>query len=276
MDYLTKDFFSRCKAEFSKYGFKRKSKVFVRVINDVVQTLSIEALRSYSECRVGFAIIPLCLRIEKNYILMGSYSRYLRRFEGTYGTSPSDSWKYDSKSEKSCEVCVDEIMRFLKQYLIPLYERANCCDTALSEIFAVDKLFSYNGNREPNLNSQKMEGFAEHVALINYLDSPMYYMALKNNDYSLALKCRQAMLSQNLDSYNSFLANKPIFDGLVESGKLTEEDRKRWRESLVQREESIEVLKEEVSHLEAKDVEYFQRLIKENEAYSKKVLESII
>jgi len=100
-------------------------------------------------------------------------------------------------------------------------------------------------------------------------------MALKNGDYVLASKCRKAMLLQNLDSYNSFLANNPMFDSLVKSGRLTEEDKKMREESLLNRKKAIEILKKEISHLETKDTGYFQQLTYENEVYSRKVLESM-
>ena len=87
-------------------------------------------------------------------------------------------------------------------------------------------------------------------------------------------KCN--ILKQNLDSYNSFLANKPTFDDLIESGKLTDQDQTRWNESLKRREEGIEMLRNEVNRLGAKDTEYFQRLIEENEAYSISNLKSIM
>ena len=44
----------------------------------------------------------------------------------------------------SVESVVDDIMRYMKEYLIPFFERANSCKTALNEVIQLESHF--NGN----------------------------------------------------------------------------------------------------------------------------------
>ena len=257
MEFFVKNYLNTCMIEFSKYGFKQKKQTFVRVVNDVMQNFAIERLRSGRVCRINFSVIPLCLRIEKEYILGGVYSRELRRFETAHETMVWDGWEYDPKSKVSSNACVDEIVRYLKQYLIPLFERANCCKTALSEIIAVDQLFYNNHLASKKINGIK--GTAGFDAGLNLLDGTKYYMALKNGDYDFALECRKALLNQNFEAYNS----------MNERGYLTEEDKQR-------REKRIMVLKLEVEKVSKHDESYIQKVIIENEAYSLNNLKSVM
>jgi hypothetical protein len=93
----------------------------------------------------------------------------------------------------------------------------------------------------------------------NLLDGIKYYMALKNGDYDFALKCRKAMLEQNLNAYEA----RQGYDWITQDKK----DEHKAR---------IEKIKDEVTRLETKDVDYFHRLIEENEAYSLSKLKGII
>jgi hypothetical protein len=256
MDYLIKNYIEACKPEVLPFGFKRRKNAFVRVINDVLQNVSIETISSGWACRVDFSIIPLCLRIEKEYISWEAYPHYLKEFELISGT-PSDSWEYDKHSEASMDACLREIMRYLTSYLLPFFERATSCETALPEVIRFEKTLN-----DKWLASRKSSGIEDHAdpdAGLNLLDSTKYFMALKNGDYDFALRSRQALLQQHIDSYNS----------MSERGYLTEEDR-------LEREEGIAELRSEIDRLEARDTGYFQRLLEENEAYSRENLRTVL
>lgn len=256
MDYLIKNYIEACKPEVLPLGFKRRKNAFVRVINDVLQNFTIEKISSGWACRVDFSIIPLCLRIEKEYISGGVYPHYLKKFELISGT-PSDSWEYDKHSEASMDACLREIMRYVTSYLLPFFEHATNCQTALPEVIRLEKTLN-----DKWLASRKSSGIEDHAgpnAGLDLLDSTKYFMALKNGDYDFALKSRQALLQQHMNSYNS----------MSERGYLTEEDR-------VRREKGIAELRGEIAHLEAKDTGYFQRLLEENEAYSRESLRTVL
>ena len=257
MTYFTKNCTRCCDLELKEYGFKRKKGVYVRVVNDVVQCLEIEKLRSGRECRGMFSVLPLCMRLSEEYIFGVVYPRELRQFETALGPQMLHSWELDPKSEESVKDCVAEIVRHIRSYLIPFFERANCCETGLAEIVAVDKLF--NENRISCLQMNGMEDFSTPDAGLNLLDRAKYYMALKNGDYALAFECQSALLNQNLIAHEK----RRHYDFLP--AETLERDRLE-----------IQRLQAELKRIEARDTEYFQRMIDENEAYSRETLQKIL
>lgn len=256
MNYLLENYYNFCKARFSQYGFKKKGSVFVRTVNDVMQIFVIEKLKSGRACRVGFAIIPFCLRIEKEYVSGGVYLRNLRGFEPAHWAQ-YDHWEYDPKSENSMDFCVKEIIRYLENYLLPLFKYAKSCEAALPELIKLERRF--NDNRVEGLKADGLEDKAGPGAELLLSDCVKYYMALKIGDYDFALKSCQAQFQRSLDAYNL----------MVEGKYLTEIDR-------IRREKNLANLRDEINRLHAKDIGYFQRLLEENEAYSIQNLKGII
>jgi hypothetical protein len=128
MDYLMKNYLEKCKAEVSFYGFRRKGKAFVRVVNDVMQIFESEKIQT-----------GLCLG-------------ELRKFElpdislvSLWSSGPRlDAWEYDSKLEENMDACVEDIIRYLDKHLLPFFERANSCETALPEWIKLEQLFYDN------------------------------------------------------------------------------------------------------------------------------------
>jgi len=258
MDNFIGEFTKRCKVEVLKYGFRQKKNVFGRIVDDVYQNFYIEKLRLTPDerrCRVGFAVVPLCQRLTENQISDGMGIYYLRKFEVSHWMD-GDGWRYKVSSE-DISVCVDEIISFINKYLLPFFERANSCKTALPEAIALEKLF--NETRKESLRQNGMEDKAGSYVDLNLLDSAKYYMALKSGDFDFALKSRMALLQQNVDSYNS----------MKERGYLTEEDRMR-------REKKLAVLRSEISKIEGRDETYIQQLIIKNEEYSRECLQNIM
>ena len=259
MDYFYKIYYEFCNATFPQYGLKKKNKAYVGVVNDVMQNFTFEELRrgrTCRACRVEFAIIPLCLRIEKEDIPGGVYSYNLKLFEeGEW--MQRDQWEYDPKSEESMEACAKDVIRYLTYYLLPLFERANSCETALPELINVEKLF--NDNRVEFLRKNGLEDRAKPGSGFQLSNCVYYYMALKNGDFYFALKSRKALLQQNVDSYNS----------MSERGYLTEKNR-------IQREIDISKLRDEIAKIERQDKSYINQLIIENETYSWNNLKAII
>jgi len=150
-----------------------------------------------------------------------------------------------------------EIVRYLTSYLLPYFEHATSCKTALPELIKLEK--TLHDNLVADRKSSGIEYHADHDAVLNLSDDTKYFLALKNGDYDLALRSRQALLQQNIDSYNS----------MSERGYLTEEDRLR-------REKGLAELRSEIDRLEARDTGYFQRLLEENEAYSRENLRTVL
>ena len=256
MDDFSKQYFERCKTEFSHYGFKRHGNAFVRVVNDVFQNFYLEKLSTYSygkECRIGFAVLPLCQKFKDGRILNGIGLYYLRRFEVAQCTQ-TDRWRYEANTIDSV---IDDIMRHFKQYLIPFFKRANSCETAFDELILLEKHF--NETRLASLKESNINDAAKPGSEVMISDSAKYFMALKNKNYDFALASRKMLLQQNMNAFAS-----------VEQGVFLTE------EALIDRKKNIEVLRGEIKRLEDKDEEYFQNLIQENETFSKEIVKSII
>jgi hypothetical protein len=255
MDDFLKQYRIKCEAKVLQYGFKRKKNVFARLVNDVLQSFYVEKLSisPYERaCRVGFSVLPICQKLEIEPIL-GVY--YLRKFEISHCVE-SDRWRYKSIPE-NIGVCVDEILMYINKYLLPFFERANSCKTALPEVIELEKLF--NANRLESLKLSNIADNAEPNAELNLSDNAKYFMALKSGNYDFALKSRKALLKQSIAAYQSVQNNKYM-----------------TKEKLHEKEEILSKLQVEILHLEEEDWDYFNTIIANNEAYSIERLKDII
>lgn len=233
MHYLIEKYHKTCSMLTVQYGFKRKGKAYVRVVNDVMQNFMIERINQGRECRIQFAVLPLCMRIEKDYISGGVYSHSLRRFEPITSDSDynMDSWSYDSNSTTSMDKCIHQIARFIVIYLLPFFERANSSQTALDELIELDKLF--DKTRLIGLKICGIEDMSESISNPLYPWHNRYCMALKQGLYDLAWDCHRLILEQNLDSYSTMLKY-----GMSDENK-------KWRE------DEIAKLNAESAHFES-------------------------
>jgi len=255
LHYLLEKYYKMCRELTEPYGFKKRGQAFVRVVNDVMQNFLIERIGSDRECRITFAVLPLCMRIEKEYIKGGVYSRELRRFEPAVFPSSSDGWDYDSRSIQSMDTCVAEIARFLGSYLLPFFEHAKSSQTALPELQKLSYLF--RETRLKGLQLSGMEDRSDGLPQLLYTED-IYFMALKNGDYDLALQCKRRNLTRAMANYQSML----------EKECLTPENK-------AERERRIANLETTVERLVAHETDYFQQLLSENEEYSKVVLKEL-
>lgn len=233
------------------HGFKRKRNVYYRVVNDVLQNFCFEKVCSGRECRVRFCVAPLACRLSE----VGIGLDCLKSFD-TSETSMSpntwDSWEYDRNEPKSIDACIAEIVRYLKIYLIPYFERADSCQTALLELIGFD--IRKNEQRITLLNRCGGQDRADILSVLNLYDGCKYYMALKNKNYEFVLLCHKAILKSAMEGYE-----------YAKSVDMEEE-------SLNERKEAIARLKYEERKLLERDDEYFSKIIWENEEYSRKML----
>lgn len=234
--------------EAARYGFIRRKNVFIRVINDVCQTFHLEFSNTRDRgqaCRIGFCILPLCGGLKAEEVMRGIGRYYLSRFE------PGDAiefcgWQYTKKWDCE-EECIAEIIRFLTCYLIPLFQQADSCKTALGEMCNIDKRFEKN--RQILLAKTGEKDMAKGASL-SEVDESNYFMALKNRDFRFALASRKAVLENALNNYCSSRS-------------------KEWADI-------VSNLENEIWHLEQEDDVWRQELIKANEAQSKENLRDFI
>lgn len=229
MDLFLKTYVEVCKKEFTKYGFKKMGKNFFRVENDVIQNFNLHRSRYGRSCTVEFGIIPLCYKIEKTVIKNGLGPYNLRMFEDSM-----EWWDYDRDSSESIVSCVNELVDYIKKYLIPFFERGNDCFDAYREICILEKSVS--------------KPFKNAISMDDYLK---YCMTLKIADYNAALAHLKAIEEQWVDAYNS----------MNEGGYMTKEYAKNT-------EEQLKKYRKEIEAISNRDMEYISNFIAENEAYS--------
>ena len=257
MDTFSSQYQARCKELVQQYGFHRRKNVFIRVINDVCQSFYMEKLSRgpfHKLCRIGFSVLPLCQNVSAQHVEAGVGLYYLRKFQISDASEESDGWIYSLQAE-SISACIEEISQYLELYLIPFFERANHTQAAFHESIALEKLFQEN--RLASLQLRGIKDCAANKSEIHLLDSPRYYMALKNGYYDYAKESCAAFLQQNLTAYErskSFLSEKIA----------------------AERMQIIQEFRHELDLLNAGNAEYFRNLIEKNESYSRKSLEKYL
>ena len=114
---LAKLFKQRCKEEFKEYGFKTYRSNFYRVVNDVFQSFTLHRSVSGEDCTVEFCALPLCYGSDINKDRC--VADHLKMFEGNF------SWfEYDRHDESSIEACVEEMISYMRKYLMPFFTQA--------------------------------------------------------------------------------------------------------------------------------------------------------
>ena len=199
-------------------------------------------------------MLPLCQKLEGRNIADGVGLYYLKNFEICHWNE-RDGWHY--KIEKnSINSCIDEIMRYFDTYLIPFFDCANSCKTALPELIKLEQTF--NDIRRAGLKLDGIEDKEAHGDKLFFLDSSKCYMALKNGDYAFALKCLEVLLTQNVVALQSLQNNRFITE-----------------ESMKERRMGIEKMQNEICQAKAENTDYFQSLMSENEAYTRESLKNM-
>ena len=114
MDYLVKTYKDKCKKEFAGLGFKTYRRNFWRVVNDIFQSFELQKSVSGRGCTIHFVVVPMCAGecIKKEYC----GPNHIKIFEYDY------SWfDYDRNDENSMDNCVDEMISYMKKYLMPYF-----------------------------------------------------------------------------------------------------------------------------------------------------------
>lgn len=222
MDYLTKIYKQKCTNLFSELGFKSYRKNFYRVVNDMFQSFQLHKSVSGNGCTVEFVVAPLCKgdSIDKTYC----GPDHLKKFESDY------SWfQYDRNNESSMDSCVDEMVGYMKKYLIPYFQ---LCDNSKQAYFATCD-FQKNNYRKG----------------IFLADPLLFYMALKAELYDKSI---EHLIAQRDHTENAYKINKES------AGGVSPEYEKRIQNK-------IEELNFQIKMLSEHNREYIQRHIHENE-----------
>ena len=173
MKYLSKKFRDECKCFREQYGFRSYRAYHYRVINDVFQSFYLHKSVSGEDCTVEFRIAPLCAgKLYANKTSCGS--EHLKQFENDF------SWfEYDRNNEKNIDDCVNTMIKYMKKYLMPKFERASNSLGALYEC----------------------EDFLENHKMVHnfYL---FYCLSLKSGLYDKAIEYSEKQIAQIRFAYN--------------------------------------------------------------------------
>lgn len=257
MDYLLNRYKSYCDSILKPLNFKfhRSGNTYARIVNNMVQGITMERISQGHECRVEFAVFPLCAGFDR----IGG-TRYLRQFEKASRNSPYDAWEYNKSSTESMDRCTYEINRFIESYLLPLFEKTTDSSTAFQELVLVDELFYHNriSSFGTPLTNAEQKNSTQTVYDINFSDASKYYLALMNGNYSYAIRSNMRL-------------QKIAEEALKQSRSLGSPEK-----YINECETSLKELSCIIQRLEENDRTYFQSILKRNEEYSKEKLKMFL
>ncbi len=218
MEYILKEYKRRCKEEFSIYGFKTYRSNHYRIVGDVFQSFNLHQSVSGTDCTVEFGIIPLS--VEYDIDKSSCNPCHLKTFENLY-----EWFNYDKNSISSMDSCVNEMIAYMKKYLIPVFESAINCELAYSTMVKYDDVFKGNTYEK-------------------------FCMCLKFDDYENAKKHLQEVIEQH---ENAFRRNKEVL-----GNNITQEYIDKMEEEISQKKKMLKLI-------DSKDDAAIQKLIYENE-----------
>ena len=225
IDKLYKEY---CVKELSKYGFRRYGKNYWRISEGIFQSFCLHKSVSGENCTVEFVVKPLCSEhaITKNTC----GSNHLKMFENEY------SWfEYDRQNEQSIYSCVEEMIMYMKRYLIPYFERTTSAKDAYHEI----------------KNFQR-EHYKEGIL---WSDRNLYNLALKSGLYDEA--------ELHLVAYK---------EHITKAFKTNSEYLSDDEEYIQSMEEAIRQVELELIYVQRRDLNFIQNYITVNETLSLKNL----
>ena len=245
MDAFIKQYIQLCDEKYTSLGFGRTQHTYARITNDVVQMFSLKRMHKKSMCTIEFGLFPLCLGALSldmcNYTIDGfDVSAY-----ASHGF-----WHYNRNSKDSIYACITAMLFVVDNNLMPFFERANCSDTALSELIHLDE--SFENNRLAALAIMGESNCARPWQEISLQATEKYYMALKTHNYEYA----KAYLQLQIQSC------KAVISASQTGPKQPQVVIRRYSQELI-------LLQNQLEMLEKENVAFFDKMILCNEKRSR-------
>lgn len=251
MDLLIKGFLLQSNLKYADLGFQRVRKGYARIVNDVFQSFYIERLRGKymgsNIYRIGFGVYPLCMELKCCDI--GLY--YLEHLSSDFNTAYA-GWLCDTKRETSISSCLQAIFEIMDNDLIPMFQRADRCETALQALIHLDEQLYYHRQRMSMHNS--VGGTERPWQIDSMFRSEKYYMALRNGNWKYADEYLALNISHNESVFDP---NASVRQPLVVVENVTK-SLKKWRE--------------ERARLLAGDHLFFEQMLQHNEGKTRENL----
>ena len=188
MDVL-KAYFDMCKEKIVPLGFRRINQTHARIVNDVLQTLRFQRFTNGYTCTVEFGILPLCEVPWHPDITIYN----LKQTEEWESYEDYIGWLYDRHSPDSVNACVQEIAGFMDRQLLPLFEKADCCETALPALKELDVLLHDVRQSHFEKRGEKDEARVDW-RFTSLFSTEKYFMALKSGKYEYANEVAKVLI----------------------------------------------------------------------------------
>lgn len=190
MNLLLSEYMRRCRENYKPLGFQRNKQTYARVVGDVLQRFTLFRYSSGRSCTIEFGVVPLCMNIP--YLDTGGYS--MEKFvikKDLY----SPAWPYNAASLESVTECLDQLFSCFEKNVLPLFERADSCETAFPELQRMRDLFEDNYYKR--LSLYQMEGRRD-ISNDRFYNFPLLYIALKSRNYDYAKKSLEMINSRGI------------------------------------------------------------------------------
>lgn len=245
------------KKELRAQGFICYRNVYMRVKNDVLQSVCVRLRPFCKTYCVHFDVNPLCRGIWKRHLGLDcifDFEKYYFDIRPWY----MQKWSYARMEDPSKEECLESIYQSVFNDLLPLLSEMDSC------LHGFDVLLKYLRRCEDNrLASLKADGdtdgaihsFDERILF----EGRLLYMALKNDNYEFSEKSVTALLKNSEQGYRRAM-------------QMPEDYTQEWRDSCL---ENIERRKELLANIQNRDSEAIHSMLARNEALSLEELKGI-
>jgi len=203
MNTITKVYKSKFKEVLSPYGFRTFRNSFYRIVNDVVQVIRLD--KSADSCTIEFNIWPLSEgivdlsswrgyniselrsgKVRGRHWQFEKFSQYAKNRQGIYETLVAD--------DGDIEDIVDDMLLVITSCVVPIFEKAIDCNSALEEIKKHD-IYVYG----------------EKIAAV--YDSRRHWWYIKIGNYEKAMQGLTSIIEQHQSALDT---NLKKFDRLVQ------------------------------------------------------------
>lgn len=246
MDTFFRLFQKACKEKYAPLGFILVQQTYSRIINDILQTFRLKKSRGVPEVTIEFGVTPLCMNVINCDV--GAYSLEALSLD----TYSNWGWHYQPGSQESVLRCIDILLRQIDSEVMPFFEKADCCRTALPEMISMDRRIENN-----RIQLLQQLGVVDNCSLpidIRLLTDDKFYAALKAKDYDFARKYLDYQiqhLSSVIDEMESGIS------GVIQPACVVSGYREQLNEVLIKR-----------AKLDSGDIDFFTDLIQRNETAS--------
>ena len=246
MDKFSHFFRQVCKEKYTPLRFVLIRQTYSRIVNDVLQTFRLKKSRGVPVVTIEFGVTPLCMNVPNCDV--GAYSLETLSLDAYANWG----WQYHPDSQESVLYCIELLMHQIDLEVIPFFEKADCCRTALPEMISMDRRIEIN-----RLQLLQQLGTVDHCSLpidVRLLTDDKFYMALKAKNYDFVGKYLDYQI-QHLSSIINEMESGT--SGVIQPAYVVSGYREQLDDILVKR-----------AKLDCGDVDYFFDMIQQNETAS--------